>query len=115
MGQSTLIYIREPAERVEFARRHFRDLACPYSVLSFVLRSRCPARPTSALQISELLLLSAEMIQTGLIPNAHNDLVTDASYDFYGLHLATCSLDQRSISSPSHARANVYLGCLCVE
>ncbi|KAJ7199215.1 WD40-repeat-containing domain protein [Mycena pura] len=35
------------------------------------------------------------MIQTGLIQNAHNDLVTDASYDFYGLHLATCSLDQR--------------------
>ncbi|KAI0687085.1 WD40 repeat-like protein [Earliella scabrosa] len=35
------------------------------------------------------------MLQTGLIPNAHNDLVTDASYDFYGLHLATCSLDQR--------------------
>ena len=41
---------------------------------------------------------STEMIQTGLIPNAHNDLVTDASYDFYGLHLATCSLDQRCIS-----------------
>ncbi|KAI9058863.1 WD40 repeat-like protein [Trametes sanguinea] len=35
------------------------------------------------------------MIQTGLIPNAHNDLVTDASYDFYGHRLATCSLDQR--------------------
>lgn len=35
------------------------------------------------------------MLQTGLIPNAHNDLVTDAAYDFYGLHLATCSLDQR--------------------
>ncbi|KAJ7222067.1 WD40-repeat-containing domain protein [Mycena haematopus] len=35
------------------------------------------------------------MIQTGLIPNAHSDLVTDASYDFYGLRLATCSLDQR--------------------
>lgn len=35
------------------------------------------------------------MIQTGLIPNAHGDLVTDASYDFYGLRLATCSLDQR--------------------
>ncbi|EMD34826.1 hypothetical protein CERSUDRAFT_117004 [Gelatoporia subvermispora B] len=35
------------------------------------------------------------MLQTGLIPNAHNDLVTDASYDFYGLRLATCSLDQR--------------------
>ncbi|KAJ7056183.1 WD40-repeat-containing domain protein [Mycena amicta] len=35
------------------------------------------------------------MIQTGLIPNAHADLVTDASYDFYGLHLGTCSLDQR--------------------
>ncbi|KAF9486184.1 WD40 repeat-like protein [Pholiota conissans] len=35
------------------------------------------------------------MIQTGLIQNAHGDLVTDASYDFYGLRLATCSLDQR--------------------
>ncbi|KAJ8522101.1 hypothetical protein ONZ45_g1325 [Pleurotus djamor] len=35
------------------------------------------------------------MLQTGLIPNAHDDLVTDAAYDFYGLRLATCSLDQR--------------------
>ncbi|KAF7428610.1 hypothetical protein PC9H_007837 [Pleurotus ostreatus] len=35
------------------------------------------------------------MLQTGLIPNAHGDLVTDATYDFYGLRLATCSLDQR--------------------
>ncbi|KAI0938538.1 hypothetical protein AcW1_001754 [Taiwanofungus camphoratus] len=35
------------------------------------------------------------MLQTGLITNAHNDLVTDATYDFYGLRLATCSLDQR--------------------
>ncbi|KAJ7650560.1 WD40-repeat-containing domain protein [Roridomyces roridus] len=35
------------------------------------------------------------MIQTGLIANAHNDLVTDAIYDWYGLSLATCSLDQR--------------------
>ncbi|KDR76431.1 hypothetical protein GALMADRAFT_246773 [Galerina marginata CBS 339.88] len=35
------------------------------------------------------------MIQTGLIQNAHGDLLTDASYDFYGLRLATCSLDQR--------------------
>ncbi|KAF9652668.1 WD40 repeat-like protein [Thelephora ganbajun] len=34
-------------------------------------------------------------MQTGLIQNAHDDLVTDAAYDFYGLHLATCSLDQR--------------------
>lgn len=34
-------------------------------------------------------------MQTGLIQNAHNDLVTDACYDFYGLHLATCSIDQR--------------------
>ena len=37
------------------------------------------------------------MVQTGLIPNAHNDLVTDAAYDFYGLRLATCSLDQRYV------------------
>ncbi|KAH9849432.1 WD40-repeat-containing domain protein [Lenzites betulinus] len=35
------------------------------------------------------------MIQTGFIRDAHNDLVTDASYDFYGLRLATASLDQR--------------------
>ncbi|PBK68591.1 WD40 repeat-like protein [Armillaria solidipes] len=35
------------------------------------------------------------MIQTGLIQSAHADLVTDAAYDFYGLRLATCSLDQR--------------------
>ncbi|KII91322.1 hypothetical protein PLICRDRAFT_38072 [Plicaturopsis crispa FD-325 SS-3] len=35
------------------------------------------------------------MIQTGLIQSAHDDLVTDASYDFYGLRLATCSVDQR--------------------
>ncbi|KAL5521651.1 SEH1 [Sanghuangporus sanghuang] len=35
------------------------------------------------------------MIQTALIQNAHSDLVTDASYDFYGLYLATCALDQR--------------------
>jgi nucleoporin SEH1 len=35
------------------------------------------------------------MIQTGLIQSAHDDLVTDLSYDYYGLHLATCSLDQR--------------------
>ncbi|KAI0071101.1 WD40 repeat-like protein [Panus rudis PR-1116 ss-1] len=35
------------------------------------------------------------MIQTGLIQNAHSDLTTDASFDFYGLRLATCGLDQR--------------------
>ena len=39
-------------------------------------------------------------MQTGLIQNAHDDLVTDAAYDFYGLHLATCSLDQRSPPRP---------------
>ncbi|KZP28351.1 WD40 repeat-like protein [Athelia psychrophila] len=35
------------------------------------------------------------MLQTGLIQSAHSDLVTNACYDFYGLCLATCSLDQR--------------------
>ncbi|KAI5116020.1 hypothetical protein M0805_005026 [Coniferiporia weirii] len=35
------------------------------------------------------------MIQTALIQNAHNDLVTDACYDSYGLFLATSGLDQR--------------------
>ncbi|TFK64199.1 WD40 repeat-like protein [Pluteus cervinus] len=35
------------------------------------------------------------MLQTGIIPSAHSDLVTDAAYDFYGQRLATCSLDQR--------------------
>lgn len=41
------------------------------------------------------LLRIVAMIQTGLIQSAHDDLVTDLSYDYYGLHLATCSLDQR--------------------
>ncbi|KAH8116200.1 WD40 repeat-like protein [Phellopilus nigrolimitatus] len=35
------------------------------------------------------------MIQTALIQGAHDDLVTDACYDMYGLCLATCGLDQR--------------------
>ena len=35
------------------------------------------------------------IMQAGLIQHAHDDLVTDVSYDFYGLRLATCSLDQR--------------------
>ena len=34
-------------------------------------------------------------MQTSLIQNAHGDLVTDAVYDFYGVRLATCSLDHR--------------------
>lgn len=46
--------------------------------------------------------LAAVMIQTGLIQNAHSDLVTDASYDFYGLRLATCSLDQRFVAFSSY-------------
>lgn len=37
------------------------------------------------------------MIQTGLIQNAHDDLVTDVSYDFYGLRFATCSIDQKYV------------------
>ncbi|KAF8638734.1 hypothetical protein AX16_010457 [Volvariella volvacea WC 439] len=35
------------------------------------------------------------MLQSGVIPIAHNDLITDAAYDFYGERLATSSLDQR--------------------
>ena len=38
---------------------------------------------------------SSSSIQTSLIQNAHGDLVTDAAYDFYGVRLATCSLDHR--------------------
>ena len=41
--------------------------------------------------------LADTMIQTGIIENAHGDLVTDVAYDFYGLRLATCSLDQRFV------------------
>jgi WD40 repeat protein len=37
----------------------------------------------------------SEPMQTSLIQNAHGDLVTDAAYDFYGVRLATCSLDHR--------------------
>jgi nucleoporin SEH1 len=39
------------------------------------------------------------MIQTSLLNSTHADLVTDAAYDFYGLRLATCSLDQRLINA----------------
>ena len=39
--------------------------------------------------------LSVRAMQTSLIQNAHSDLVTDAAYDFYGVRLATCSLDHR--------------------
>ncbi|KAJ3752240.1 WD40-repeat-containing domain protein [Lentinula raphanica] len=35
------------------------------------------------------------MLQTGLINDAHSDLVTCAVYDFYGTRLATCGLDQK--------------------
>ncbi|EJD51087.1 WD40 repeat-like protein [Auricularia subglabra TFB-10046 SS5] len=35
------------------------------------------------------------MIQTGLLPDLHGDSITDAVYDHYGLHLATCSADNR--------------------
>ena len=47
-------------------------------------------------------------MQTGLIQNAHDDLVTDAAYDFYGLHLATCSLDQRSSLSETSVCVVTY-------
>ena len=40
-------------------------------------------------------VLSIRAMQTSLIQNAHGDLVTDAAYDFYGVRLATCSLDHR--------------------
>jgi hypothetical protein len=46
------------------------------------------------------------MIQTGLIQSAHNDLVTDVAYDFYGLRLATCSLDQRYVAPLLHIRVS---------
>ena len=41
------------------------------------------------------LCLFVLAMQTSLIQNAHADLVTDAAYDFYGVRLATCSLDHR--------------------
>ena len=47
-------------------------------------------------------------MQTGLIQNAHDDLVTDAAYDFYGLHLATCSIDQRSSISVTYVFVVIY-------
>ena len=53
-------------------------------------------------------------MQTGLIQNAHDDLVTDAAYDFYGLHLATCSLDQRSLVSATYVFVNSEL-ILCIQ
>ncbi|KZV96865.1 WD40 repeat-like protein [Exidia glandulosa HHB12029] len=35
------------------------------------------------------------MIQTGVLPESHGETITDGAYDHYGLHLATCSSDQR--------------------
>ncbi len=83
--------------------------------------SRPTKRPHVCFQASRLCSLSLSiylvsvesMIQTGLIQNAHNDLVTDAAYDFYGLRLATCSLDQRSAVS---CRVGTYSDkCSCAE
>jgi hypothetical protein len=37
------------------------------------------------------------MIQTGLLASTHADLVTDSAFDYYGLRLATTSLDQRLV------------------
>lgn len=42
------------------------------------------------------------MIQTGLLASTHADLVTDSAFDYYGLRLATTSLDQRSVQIPQH-------------
>ena len=43
------------------------------------------------------------MIQTGLLASTHADLVTDSAFDYYGLRLATTSLDQRSVQILQHA------------
>lgn len=37
--------------------------------------------------------------QTSVLPHAHADLLTDAAYDYYGLRLATCGLDQKWVGS----------------
>jgi len=42
------------------------------------------------------------MIQTGLLASTHADLVTDSAFDYYGLRLATTSLDQRSVQILQH-------------
>jgi hypothetical protein len=48
------------------------------------------------------------MIQTGLLASTHADLVTDSAFDYYGLRLATTSLDQRSVQVLQHA-SRVFL------
>jgi len=50
---------------------------------------------TCHIDACHFLCFPEAIMQTGLIHHAHDDLVTDVSYDFYGLRLATCSLDQR--------------------
>ena len=42
-----------------------------------------------------VLDVRVRVMQASLIQNAHADLVTDTAYDFYGVRLATCSLDHR--------------------
>ena len=57
--------------------------------------SRPKRAPGRGLFYPRFYLLSIRAMQTSLIQNAHGDLVTDAAYDFYGVRLATCSLDHR--------------------
>lgn len=68
-----------------------RFLSFTLVVIKSTWRSAGAAQPPVRFHSRSLAL----MIQSGFIPNAHDDLVTDAAYDFYGLRLATCSLDQK--------------------
>ncbi|KAF9078137.1 WD40-repeat-containing domain protein [Rhodocollybia butyracea] len=49
------------------------------------------------------------MPQTNLIASAHSDLITCASYDWYGLRLATCGLDQRVYTNGSSSNSGIKL------
>ena len=80
----------ERASRLDWDLSVFCDCRADLALLLLVSRPH-PARVF-------LPLITRNMIQAGLIPNAHSDLVTDAAYDFFGLRLATCSLDQKFVS-----------------
>jgi WD40 repeat protein len=70
-----------------------------YSINRRIDPARCgagfPAGPSTRDLQWTALSVRVRPMQTSLIQNAHGDLVTDAAYDFYGVRLATCSLDHR--------------------
>jgi hypothetical protein len=90
-----------PLEPEEHSGRGGRSERNPESKVRFIIVISATVRNEMTVftiyqtRPADSLLNCPIMIQTSLLQSTHADLVTDAAYDFYGLRLATCSLDQR--------------------